>query len=123
MTIFDIILNGKPYGAFGITGDGVLTASLSLVRRGKGKAGKGKPDMQGDEIQIEVGGLQSRASGKKETLHWRGCDLGVGDEIIIRVRNARKCSPPDTVTSNDPSKEIKQKREYLKVLKRQLGEK
>ncbi len=111
MTVFDICINGSPYGVFGIQTDGVFTTIVNQVRRSKK-----------EEILLQLGGLQRRSKGRKENLCWKDRPLKQGDEITIRIRNGSKVDKPELVSVEDPVVEAKLKGEYLKRLKKELGE-
>lgn len=116
MIVFDILLNGRKLVSSGLDGPGVLTAIISLVRNRNDSRLK-------ESITLDVGGLNDQGPLGKEDLKWLHKSLSIGHELTIRVSRADSCDPPRQRKSEDPKVTLENKRKYLKILKRQVGEK
>ncbi len=95
MKAHQVLINGRPLCTSGIGDDGVLSTIVNWC----GSAGRG------DDFRLSVGGLDSAAG---EHLHWESPELGVGDEVTIRLVEADAVDPPahrqPSAREGDPSR-------------------
>jgi hypothetical protein len=82
---FQLWVNGEVKATAGLDSFGVLSQTLSWVRRDPNKARKDETDIARwvcDKIHLRLGGLDSTSD---EHLEWHGSELQVGDEIRVQV--------------------------------------
>src|SRR4249919_3433307 len=90
---FEILVNGKRVCLAGIPGYGVLTATLSWVKRNPASVDRTTIKTSSLEsflkelIELEVGGLNTNADAGEhgQRLNWLKQHLREGDEIAFRV--------------------------------------
>jgi hypothetical protein len=88
MKAFLVFVNGKRFSLAGVGKNGVLTATVTLVK-GQNLEGGGKLRSR---LELRVGGLDTLT---REHLCWHGQKrLKVGDEIKIRVVSAESVDKP-----------------------------
>lgn len=115
MTVFDVKINGKKITRAGIKGPGVMTTIITLVRS--------DDDMKGETMEISVGALSDKGKNNREFLEWSKCQLKTGDEITVKVVDAKTADLPASKKKDDPKKNLGAKKRYFKRLKKELGEK
>jgi hypothetical protein len=108
MRAFKVDLNGKKLCLAGIGDKGVLTAVVSWV------AGT-----RGTESFLEVGGL---ASSLKENFAWVSQKpVSLGDEILIKIVNAKLVDPPDRRYRTDSKRDLANRKAYVRAVAKELG--
>jgi hypothetical protein len=113
MTVLEISINGKIKTRAGISGLGVVTAMISLMRE------KGKP-AEMESIMFDVGGLTTDSSENREDLRWLNQPLSLGDEITLRFVDAGFCDPPKSRIKQDSNLTLESKKQYLVALKKEI---
>jgi hypothetical protein len=96
---FEVFINGRRACISGIEGYGVLDVILTRVKRNpEAYPGKDKHPLKlskaawsREHIDVSVGGLDSTTD---EYLHWLRRNLGIGDEIWIKLLPPGKCDSP-----------------------------
>lgn len=84
MKCFEVTINGVKVCTAGIGDAGVLTSILSFV----------KQNTDTETLELRVGGLANRETGMTEQLEWLIQTLAVGDEVTIKIVEARECDEP-----------------------------
>jgi hypothetical protein len=82
---FRLWVNGEVKATAGLDSFGVLSQTLSWVRRDPDKAPSHDTDIATwicDKIHLRLGGLDSTSD---EHLDWHGTELRVGDEIRVQI--------------------------------------
>ncbi|HEX3820551.1 MAG TPA: hypothetical protein VHW45_09470 [Candidatus Sulfotelmatobacter sp.] len=108
MRAFEVSLNGEKLCLAGIGDDGVLTAIVNWV------SGKKAADMF-----LEVGGLLSLVDEHVSWLNQK--PLHVGDEIQVKIIEADSVDSPTRRRRRDPAKDLRNKKEYVRRMARELG--
>ena len=96
---FEVRINGEPRAVAGMEEIGVLNAMLTWVRRNPATAPqkiREHPSMNEEEaakayIHASLSGLDSTTN---EHLTWFGEELGIGDEVTIRILSPGEFDPP-----------------------------
>lgn len=86
MTAIEVRINGKKRCVAGIAHEGVIAATLAWSRRADNH-----PDLQKEDVRFRVGGLDSK---RDEHVEWLTHNLGIGDEIVLRIVDAVKVDSP-----------------------------
>jgi len=107
MRAFQVHINGKKVCVAGIGQDGVLTSIVNWVAK------KGEGD-----LFVTVGGLISPAG---DHVTWVRQDLQVGDEILLRVVEAKTSDVPGKRTSTNLAEEVKNQKKYVRLMAKKLG--
>jgi hypothetical protein len=107
MRAFEVFLNGKRLCVAGIGADGVLTTTVTYCPvRGK------------DDTRLYVGGL---VLPQEEHVFWKQSVLADGDELRIKIVNARTVDEPRKRTPRDPAEQAKTEKWQLQVLAKKSG--
>ncbi len=85
MKAFVVSLNGQPFVTAGVGDDGVLATGLSWV-------GGSPPRPVEGRLDFRVGGVDGRTG---EHINWSVPEIGVGDEITIKVIETAQVTPED----------------------------
>jgi hypothetical protein len=113
MIALEVHVNGKKRCVAGIKDDGVVSAILSWVGRGRPERG-----LPAEDVSLRVGGLDSL---KDEHMDWLLEDLMVNDEVMIRIVDVRKGDPP-LKGSRRPVKDTKRhQKAYVRRMAKQFG--
>ena len=91
---FRLLVNGELRGTAGVKSFGVLSQTLSWVRRDPDRARRETIDVQEwvcDKIHLHFGGLDSTTN---EHLDWFDCEVRVGDEITMQILAPGEFDPP-----------------------------
>jgi hypothetical protein len=102
MIAYEVRINGKRITTAGLRRGGVLSLITNWISRPPDARWKNGGQW---DASFRVGGLREGPRGMDEYLTWFRRDLRVGDEIIIRMVDARRADPP---------KEIERKRRKKK---------
>jgi hypothetical protein len=85
MKAFVVSVNGQPFLTAGVGDKGVLSSHITWSG-----GTHGLPD--GERLYLHVGGLDSRSG---EHVRWSVPDIGVGDEITIKIIETDQVTPED----------------------------
>lgn len=85
MKAFVVSLNGQPLVTAGVGDDGVMTTIVTWVGGAPPRPAEGR-------LTLEVLGLDSRSG---EHVSWSVPEIGVGDEITIKIVEALHVTPED----------------------------
>jgi hypothetical protein len=106
MRAFKVSLNGKKLCLAGVGERGVLSAIVNWV------AGD-----HGADLFMEVGGLAS-----EEHVAWVSQKrLGVGDEIRVKIVEARLVDKPVEKRRVHPSETLSSQKRYVRMMAKKLG--
>jgi len=106
MRAFDISINEKKLCLAGVGERGVLSAIVNWV------AGN-----HGADFFREVGGLAN-----EEQVQWvKQKPLQVGDEIRIKIVNAKSADKPLNKRRIHPAETLRSKKRYLRMMAKELG--
>jgi hypothetical protein len=107
-----VSVNERPIAVAGESGASVLSAILTAVGKlGPDSTGaRAKPE--GVSVKLEVGGLAQRVGENSESLHWSRNELGVGDEIRIRIVDVAQPDPPARRERSEPVVDDEVRREF-----------
>jgi hypothetical protein len=114
MIAFEVFINGRKKCTAGISGPGVLTATMSWILREPGeRRGKRK------ELNLGIGGL----AGRNRFLEWLSYKPKPGDEVTIRIVKATKVDKPKTSRMKlaTPAKIKLRKQAHVRRLAKELG--
>jgi|SRR5882672_5435715 len=108
MHAFEIHLNGKRLCLAGIGDDGVLTTVAHCgARKSKG------------HLFLEVGGVISPVG---EHVTWISQKpLRIGDQLRIKILDAKSVDEPVNRTRTDPTKQVKYQQQYVRAMAKKLG--
>jgi len=106
MRAFNVLLNGKKLCLAGVHETGVLSTMVVWTKR------------DGNEkLFMEVGGL-----AQEENRKWiKQRHLRVGDEIRIKIVQAKSVDKPIEITRTDPVERLKDAKRYVRVMAKELG--
>jgi len=108
MRAFAVSLNGKKLCIAGIGDDGVLVVAVNWVSR------KGVGD-----LFFHVGGLISPTG---EFVDWTDNKrLRGNDRIEVKIVEAKSVDEPTRRKRNNPAKELRAKKRYVREMAKQLG--
>jgi hypothetical protein len=108
MRAFEIRLNGEKLCLAGIGDDGVLSAIVNWVT-----------GRQAAYLFLHVGGLVSPVD---EHVTWiRQKKLNVGDSVQIKIVEASSVDVPVKRQRRDPAKDLRDRKQYVRVTAKQLG--
>ena len=85
MTAFAISLNSQPLVTAGVGDDGTLTTNITWV-------GCSPPSLAEGGLALLVHGIDARSG---ERVRWSVPEIGVGDEITIKIIETNQVSPED----------------------------
>jgi hypothetical protein len=91
---FRLLVNGDVKGTAGLASVGVLSQTLSWVRRDTDRAPSDTREIQElvcNKIHLRLGGLDST---RGEHLVWFSSEIRVGDEISIQILPPGEFDPP-----------------------------
>ena len=117
MIAFAVYVNGEYVGTAGVGELGVLSATLTWVRRAPENSQDGKSFEE--ELTFDVGGLSETASV--------GClhrELAVGDHVNIKIISAASVDTPRSSQKRDDAADVEAgERRYFEYLKKKYGRK
>lgn len=102
MRAFNVAVNGKPICLAGIGDDGVLSATITYV-----------PFRRRQDTRLYVGGL---ILPHNEHVRWRQLMLRLGDEVRIKVVEAKAVDRPRARFRRDAAAEAEAERRQLRIL-------
>jgi hypothetical protein len=85
MKAFVISLNGEPFVTAGVGDDGTVSANVTWV-------GTSPPRVAEGGLGLFVQGIDARSG---ERVRWSTPEIGVGDEITIKIVETHQVSPED----------------------------
>ena len=106
MRAFKVHVNGERLCLAGVGHDGVLTAIVDYVGRDR------------ERLHLHVGGL---LIPENQHVRWQDVHLNVGDEIRIRIIESDKVDIPTKRFPQDPKKEIRSQKKYVRTMAKKLG--
>ena len=112
MRAYRVSLNGKKLCLAGIGDDGVLSTILSLATK------------QGDgHIHLQVAGLVSSGNDKIPSEHvgWVNQHVRVGDEIRVKIVEAKSTDNPVQRDKTNPSEDLNYQKSYVRAMGKKLG--
>jgi hypothetical protein len=116
MIAFKLSINGEYICTAGVRNFGVLSASITWVRRKLENRRDGKTVEE--ELTADLGGLDSES---KEHLKWWSQRLRVGDRLSIEVVETKRAVKPKGRYRDDPKVVERAKRRYFERLRKELG--
>jgi hypothetical protein len=118
MRILEVLLNGKRQCDAGVGDDGAVTAIvMSVSRRGEVANGKNSRRVK-DDLRLDIAGFYSPTG---ENVGWHCRKLWLGDEVRIRIGEARLASKPSRRERADPALAAKAEEKYPENTARGLG--
>jgi hypothetical protein len=93
MKAFVISLNGQPFVTAGVGDDGTLTTNVTWV-------GCSPPSLAEGGLGLLVHGIDARSG---ERVRWSVPEIGVGDEVTIKIIETNQVSPEDKRFRGDMS--------------------
>jgi hypothetical protein len=119
MIVLEVLKNGKTLCRAGRRNLAVLDAIITYVepkaRRRARRLGRKRA-----EIQLHVGGMTARANGDTSHPRWFSGPIAVGDDIIVRIRRARRADRPSREKSYTARDVRTQQRNYYEAMKRKF---
>ncbi len=115
MITFEVSLNGSSICTAGVGDLGVLTTTVSWVRR---ESSDKNPGDIVEELTLEVGGL---VAVTKEHVRWTDGSVAAGDELIIRIVNQESADPPTERRRTEPKEDIEAQKRYVEQMAKRLG--
>ena len=107
MRAFEVHLNNKLLCVAGIGNNGVLTAIVdSLIQPGQ------------DDAHLTVGGL---LTPRNEHVTWKVSRLQTGDEILIRIVDAKSIDKPKKRYRRDAAADLRSKKRYVRAMAKEFG--
>jgi hypothetical protein len=85
MKAFVVSLNGQPFVTAGVGDNGTLSANVTWM-------GCSPPSLADSGVGLIVHGIDARSG---ERLRWSVPEIGVGDEITIKIIETTQVSPED----------------------------
>jgi hypothetical protein len=85
MKAFVISHNGQPFVTAGVGDDGTLTTNITWI-------GCSRPSLAEGGLGLLVHGIDARSG---ERVRWSVPEIGVGDEITIKIIETNQVSPED----------------------------
>lgn len=113
MLALEVDINGKRRCLAGIPDDGVISAILSWVGRGRPERGCPK-----ENARLHVGGLDSL---QDEHMDWLNEDLAVGDDVRIRIVDVSKVDRPIKGSRRPAGDSTRHQKAYVRRLAKQFG--
>lgn len=113
MLALEVHLNGKRRCLAGIAEDGVVSAIISWVGRGRPERGLPKED-----VSLRVGGLDSV---HREHMDWLQEDLAAGDDVRIRVVDVVKADRPIKGSRRPVGNTSRRQKSYVRRMAKQFG--
>lgn len=107
MRAFRIALNGKRICLAGVGENGVLSTTITHV-----------PFRKKRETRLYVGGL---VLPQDEHVRWKQVNLHLGDEVRLKVVEAKTVDTPSARSRRDPQAEAKAEHRQLRALAKKLG--
>jgi hypothetical protein len=93
--------------------DGVVSAILTWVRRGKPERG-----LPREELRFRVGGMDSL---RREHIDWLERELTVGDEVFIRVVDVRRVDAPLKGSRRPVDDSKRRQKAYVRRMAKEFG--
>ncbi|MEP6993320.1 MAG: hypothetical protein ABI968_02275 [Acidobacteriota bacterium] len=90
MIAFEVSMDGHPICTAGVPGHGVVSVMANRVKR-RQDARRGEAPMPSEELELEVGGLDSDAG---EQLKWFYGPLSLGSSLLVRVVERAQVDAP-----------------------------
>lgn len=106
MRAFEVYLNDEKLCVAGVGEYGVLTAIVDYVGNRE------------NETSLHVGGL---ITPRNEHVRWRNRLLQVGDEVRIRIVDAKSIDRPTKRYRRDPVKELRSQKRYVREMAKKFG--
>ena len=96
MLAFRVSLNRKRVATTGIAGPHVLSAIVASVLRSQDDRLKWKHPSRftRKELDLDLGGMISRADGTKEHVRWAHLTLKIGDTVTIKIVDSDRVDDP-----------------------------
>jgi hypothetical protein len=115
MIAFEVYVNGEYVCTAGVGELGVVSATLTWVRRAPENSQNGKSFEE--ELTFDVGGLSKTAS-----VGWLRRELAVGDHVKIKVISAATVDTPRSSQKRDDAADVEaSERQYFEYLKKKYG--
>ncbi len=114
MLAFEVHLNGEKICTAGIGAPGVMTGIITW------SLGDGKQRPKQEDLELQVGGLAG-SSRTDQYLDWLKRSLQRGDEVSIRVIEARKVDRPTKRRTETAAQRRRQQERYVRQMAEQLG--
>ena len=113
MLALEVYVNGKRRCSAGIAGDGVVSAILSWIGRGRPERGLPKED-----VSLRVGGLDS---ARREHIDWLEQDLVAGDDVRIRIVDVPKVDRPIKGSRRPVGNTTRRQKAHVRRMAKQFG--
>ena len=115
MITFEVSLNGSRVCTAGVGEEGVLTTTVSWVKRQNSNT---IPDDVEEELTLDVGGL---IASTREHLRWTDRSVAPGDEVTIRIVDQEFADLPTARGRTDPKKDLEAQERYVEQMAKRLG--
>jgi hypothetical protein len=115
MIVLEVLKNGKTLCRAGRRNLAVLDAIITYVEPKARRLGRKRA-----EVQLHVGGMTARANGDTSHPRWFSGPIAVGDDIIVRIRRARRADRPSREKSYTARDVRTQQRNYYEAMKRKF---
>jgi hypothetical protein len=106
MRAFEVYVNGERLCVAGVSAASVLTVILDYVGRDEGHS------------HLRVGGL---LIPEQDHVYWLDRNLGIGDDIRIKVIESEAVDAPVKRYARDPKKEVRDQKRYVRTMAKQFG--
>jgi hypothetical protein len=118
MRAFVLYLNGRKLGTAGVGDEGVLTATVTWVRR-KGEHNRStRAAGVVEELELSLAGLMTPTD---EHVRWRQRSIKVGDEVRIKVVEVTTVDKPGHRKKRDRAQELRQQQTYVREMAKKFG--
>ena len=115
MITFEVSHNGSRICTAGVGDLGVLTTTVSWVRRERSDTNPG--DIE-EELTLEVAGL---IASTKEHVRWTDGSVVAGDEVKIRIVDQESADLPTERRRTDPKKDLEAQKRYVEQMAKHFG--
>ena len=122
MIAFEVFVNGKRTCIAGVGPSGVLHVIVNWVGRSPRSPRVGGRTNSG-ESWVNVGGMYVTKSRANVHPRWVDRVVKPGDEVVVRVVNARRVDPPKSKSITTAASTRRAKREYYLKMKEQFERK
>lgn len=118
MRAFILYLNRKRVATAGVGDQGVLAANITWVGRKTQPFLSTRTVVVEEELGLALGGLNTATD---EHLRWRQRPLRVGDEVRIKIVEAKSVDRPRHRQRRNRTQEVRQQKTYVRQLAKRFG--
>ena len=126
MIAFEVRHNGKKVCVAGLKGSGVLAMNMNRVSTAQADLEKVQSQLRQErsepQMGFSVGGLATDGKLKDNYLRWAQVQLAVGDEVLVKIVEAKKADKHVSTTKTErKSPSLAAKKKQAKQLCAELG--